>query len=79
MYDPELYRSKDEVESWKRRDPIPALVARMKAERLLGPGDLDRLEAEVAAELAGAVKFAEASPWEPYHEMRRDVYTPRPA
>ena len=25
MYDPELYRSKDEVEQWKRRDPIASL------------------------------------------------------
>ena len=32
MYDPELYRSKEEVEEWKRRDPIPALAARLSAD-----------------------------------------------
>ena len=29
MYDPELYRSKDEVEQWKQRDPIPAFIDRV--------------------------------------------------
>ena len=31
MYDPELYRSKDEVEQWKRRDPIPPFRARLES------------------------------------------------
>ena len=31
MYDPELYRSKDEVAEWKHRDPIDVLADRMRA------------------------------------------------
>ena len=26
MYDPDLYRTKDEIERWKEHDPIPALT-----------------------------------------------------
>ena len=61
MYDPELYRSKDEVEEWKKRDPVP-----LAREKLLGAGvhedQLVSLEAAVKAEVQEAVRFAEASP-----------------
>ena len=30
MYDPELYRTKAEVEEWSKRDPIPALIQRRR-------------------------------------------------
>jgi pyruvate dehydrogenase E1 component alpha subunit len=79
MYDPELYRGKAEVEEWKRRDPIPAYVESLKRDGRLTDADLTRLEAEIAAELAEAVRFAEESPWEPVESLLADVYSPRPA
>ena len=42
MYDPDLYRSKDEIARWKEHDPIPALVARLEAEGMLGDAELER-------------------------------------
>jgi pyruvate dehydrogenase E1 component alpha subunit len=61
MSDPGLYRTKDEVEEWKRRDPL-----NRSRQRLLDLGfpeaDLDALEADVKAEIEDAVKFAEDSP-----------------
>ncbi len=72
-YDPELYRAKEEVERWKKRDPIPALEDALAEAGLLRPGDLDRLEVEVAGEIAEAVAFAEESPWEPVEDLLRDV------
>ena len=72
-YDPELYRSKEEVERWKKRDPIPALAALLRGEGLLEQEDLERIEAGAAEEIAGAVSFAEASPWEPVEDLLRDV------
>jgi pyruvate dehydrogenase E1 component alpha subunit len=76
MYDPELYRSQDEVELWKRRDPIALLAARAREEGLLADADLAELEAAVAAEIDAAVRFAEDGPWEPVEDLTRDVYTP---
>jgi pyruvate dehydrogenase E1 component alpha subunit len=74
--DPELYRSKAEVEGWKARDPIATFAARLQAEGRLSAADLASLEAEVAAEIDEAVRFAEAGPWEPVEDLTRDVHTP---
>ena len=35
MYDPDLYRTKEEIERWKQHDPIPALIERLRAAELL--------------------------------------------
>jgi pyruvate dehydrogenase E1 component alpha subunit len=79
MYDPDLYRSKEEVAAWKERDPIPALTGRMEAEGLLEDGDIDGLEQAVAAEIEEAVAFAEAGTPEPVEDLERFVYSEEPA
>ncbi len=78
-YDPDLYRSKEEVERWKKRDPIPAFEAHLRESGLLQPGDLERIEKEAAKEIEEAVAFAEASPWEPVEDLLRDVTAESPA
>ena len=75
MYDPELYRDKQEVEEWKKRDPIAAFAQRMKEQNLWKEEDWARMEEEVAAEIAKAVDFAEAGTWEPLEELTRFVYS----
>jgi pyruvate dehydrogenase E1 component alpha subunit len=76
MADPELYRTKEEVERWKQRDPIALLAARLSSDGLLADADLAALEAAAAAEIDVAVAFAEAAPWEPVEDLTRDVQTP---
>ena len=76
MYDPELYRTKEEVEQWKSRDPITTFAARLRDCRLLSEADLADLEAAVTAEIDDAVRVAEEGPWEPVEDLTRDVYTP---
>ena len=61
MSDPGLYRTKDEVEEWKRRDPLNRSRARL-VELGMPEDELDALEADVKAEIEDAVKFAEDSP-----------------
>ena len=77
MYDPELYRSRDEVERWKARDPIALFAARLREWGLLTDADLAAIEASVAAEIQGAIAEAEAGPWEPVEDLTRDVYARR--
>ena len=79
MFDPELYRSKVEVEKWKKHDPIETFSARLRAAGVLTDQYLARIEADVAQEIARAVAFAEAGTWEPVEDLERDVYTPRAA
>ncbi|MGE5854799.1 MAG: thiamine pyrophosphate-dependent enzyme, partial [Deltaproteobacteria bacterium] len=75
MYDPELYRDKEEVEEWKKRDPIPNLIARMKEQNIWQEEDWPRLEADVAREIDASVEFAEAGHWEPMEELTKFVYS----
>ena len=60
--DRQRYRSREEVEAWRQRDPIPRLVRRMVDEGLLTEQDAAGLEAEARAAVEEAVRFAEASP-----------------
>jgi pyruvate dehydrogenase E1 component alpha subunit len=73
MSDPDLYRTKEEVEQWRAgHDPIERFVAAHGVES----ETVARIEAEVAAELEEAVAFAEAAPWEPVETLEEHVYTP---
>ena len=75
MFDPELYRSKEEVESWKDRDPIEVFRARLEAAGTLSEEMMARLEDEVSKEVDEAVAFAEEGDWEPVDELTRFVYS----
>jgi pyruvate dehydrogenase E1 component alpha subunit len=76
MADPDLYRAKDEIEDWKERDPIALFQSKLRAADMLSDEELGALEADVAAELDGAVAFAEDGPLEPAEDLTQDVYTP---
>ena len=78
MFDPDLYRDPAEVETWKLRDPIPALAARLRAAGALDEAAYAALDSAAEAEVADAVAFAEASEWEPVADLLTDVYTPAP-
>jgi pyruvate dehydrogenase E1 component alpha subunit len=75
MYDPELYRDKQEVEEWKKRDPIANFVQRLKEQSLWREEDWARMEAEVAREIDQSVEFAEAGHWEPVEDLTRFVHS----
>jgi pyruvate dehydrogenase E1 component alpha subunit len=75
MFDPELYRSRDEVEDWRSRDPLESFKERLVAEGELDDDTWAAMEAEVAAEIEDAVAFAEAGTWEPEEELTRFVYS----
>lgn len=62
MSDPGLYRTKDEVEEWKRRDPIRRARQRLVDECGVAEDELEKLEKEVKDEIKDAVAFAESSP-----------------
>jgi pyruvate dehydrogenase E1 component alpha subunit len=79
MFDPELYRTKEEVEQWKTRDPIPNFTSLLRQKGFLDDAILDRLEAEVAEEIEDAVEFAENATLEPVEELTRFVYSEAPS
>jgi pyruvate dehydrogenase E1 component alpha subunit len=73
MFDPERYRDKAEVKSWRERDPIDLLAARLRGEGGLDDGSLAAIEERVAAEVEAAVAFAEAGTLEPLDTLTRHV------
>lgn len=75
MYDADLYRSREEIERWKARDPIALLRARLEPAGALSAERLAALEREVEAEIAAAVTEAEAGVPEPVDGLTDDVYT----
>jgi TPP-dependent pyruvate/acetoin dehydrogenase alpha subunit len=76
MYDAEAYRSKEEVEQWRQRDPIRLFAGRLRESGALTDESLAVLDARVGAEVTAAVAFAEAGPWEPVEDLTKDVHTP---
>ena len=56
------YRTRDEVEEWKQRDPILRLRTVMSEEEGLSESELDTIESEVVEELQQAIQFAKDSP-----------------
>jgi pyruvate dehydrogenase E1 component alpha subunit len=76
MADPDLYRTREEIESWKERDPIGHFEALLCEGGVLADTDLTALESEIAAELDEAIAFAEAGSFEPIEDLVKDVYTP---
>jgi pyruvate dehydrogenase E1 component alpha subunit len=75
MYDPDLYRTKEEIERWKQRDPLSLLRVRLEARGALPAGRLAELEREVEARIAAAVAEAEAGEPEPVERLLDDVHT----
>jgi len=74
MYDPDLYRTREEIERYKQHDPIPALIERLRTEGMLGDEDVEQLERSIAQEIEAAIEFAESGTLEPVEDLERFVY-----
>jgi pyruvate dehydrogenase E1 component alpha subunit len=57
-----VYRTKEEVEEQKKKDPISQLAHRLKEDGVLDQAGLDALDAEAHAEVEAAMQFADESP-----------------
>jgi pyruvate dehydrogenase E1 component alpha subunit len=56
------YRTREELEEWLKRDPIPALEHRLVSEYGVGSPELECIEQAVKEEIEAAVRFAVQSP-----------------
>ena len=76
-----LYRTKEEVERWRKRDPVARLRQYLIEKRLLGEAQEEELDSEVVETLAKAVEKAESSPNpdEPTTRVYARVIDPGPA
>jgi len=68
--DPGEYRPAEEVEEWKKRDPL----LRLEHEGLLSDEEIDAIKREVDSEIANACRFAQDSPYADVSEAYTDVF-----
>ena len=74
MGDPERYRTKDEVATWRDEDPIGRYRKHLIEKGIAKESDVDELEEKVEAEVAAAVEFAETSPEPEPEALFENVY-----
>jgi len=74
--DRNLYRTKEEIEAWKEKDPILRFRQHLMAARILTAEQAEQFEREAEAIIADAVNFAEASPEPSVETIEEGVYAP---
>ncbi|MDR3696957.1 pyruvate dehydrogenase (acetyl-transferring) E1 component subunit alpha [Mucilaginibacter sp.] len=74
MSDPQKYRTKDELESYKAKDPIELVKHTIISEGYADDKWFEEIDAKVKAEVEESVKFSEESPWPEASELYTDVY-----
>jgi len=72
--DPQKYRTKDEVEEYKQRDPIEMVLKSILDKNFATPEEIDEINKRVNDQVTESVKFAEESPWPAADELLKDVY-----
>ena len=74
--DDRSYRSRDEVEQWKKRDPILNFRAQLEQTGHLTPAAIAELDARAVAEVEDAVRFAQEAPYPDVSQAATGVYAP---
>lgn len=69
------YRTKEEIESWTKRDPIGLYESELIELRLVTPEEVEAIRADVETTIADGIAFAKASPAPDVASLTRDVYT----
>lgn len=72
--DRNLYRSKEEIDAWRARDPIGRLETELLAQQRVSEAQLTAIERAAQRTIDDAVEFAKSSPDPDARELTRDVY-----
>ena len=73
--DQQTYKTKEEVEDWMKKDPIPRFKKKLLEMGIFTENGADKIAQEVSMEIEEAVKFAQESPYPAPEETLEDVYT----
>jgi pyruvate dehydrogenase E1 component alpha subunit len=72
--DPQKYRTKEEVEEYKQRDPIEMVKKTLLDNKFATAEEIAAIDKRVEQEVEESVKFAEESPWPDDSEVLKDIY-----
>lgn len=72
--DPQKYRTKEEVEEYRAKDPITVVRNTILENKMATEEDLAAIDQRVDEMVTASVKFAEESPWPDDDEVLKDIY-----
>jgi pyruvate dehydrogenase E1 component alpha subunit len=72
--DPQKYRTKEEVEEYKAKDPITALLSTIRENQFATDEEIAEINRRVDVAVTESVRFAEESPWPNDDEVLKDIY-----
>jgi pyruvate dehydrogenase E1 component alpha subunit len=72
--DPQKYRTKEEVDEYKHKDPISILLHTIQENKFATDEEIKAIDDRIGAVVEECVKFAEESPWPAEDELLKDVY-----
>ncbi|MBA7486987.1 Acetoin:2,6-dichlorophenolindophenol oxidoreductase subunit alpha [subsurface metagenome] len=72
--DAQTYKTKEEIEDWMKKDPIPRFRKQLIETGVFTQQDADKIDQAMNEEIEKAVKFAEESPLPAPEETLEDVY-----
>jgi pyruvate dehydrogenase E1 component alpha subunit len=75
MSDPQKYRTKKEVEGYKKLDPIETTLDSILKKKYATQQEIDEINARIDKEIEDCVAFAESSPYPDDSELYKDIYT----
>jgi pyruvate dehydrogenase E1 component alpha subunit len=73
--DPQKYRKKEEVETYRGQDPIEKVLKTIKENNFATDEEIEAINKRVNDAVEASVKFAEESPWPAEDELLKDVLT----
>ncbi|MBS1523635.1 MAG: pyruvate dehydrogenase (acetyl-transferring) E1 component subunit alpha [Bacteroidetes bacterium] len=74
MSDPQKYRTKEELESYKAKDPIDAVKAEILEKKYADEKWFEDMDEKIKGIVDESVRFSEESPWPEASELYTDVY-----
>lgn len=72
--DPQKYRTKEEVDEYKQRDPVQTVLDTILSKKYATQEEIDAINKRVNDTVTASVKFAEESPWPDDSEVLKDIY-----
>ena len=75
MSDPAKYRTKEELEEYKAKDPIEQVREAILKNKYATEKELDEIDKKIKEQVKECVDFAEESEWPSVDEVYKDVYT----
>jgi pyruvate dehydrogenase E1 component alpha subunit len=72
--DPQKYRTKEEIEEFKGKDPLTAILSTIQTHNIISEEEIQQINERVEQAVTESVKFAEESPWPNDDEVLKDIY-----